>query len=217
MALRRLAVIALSGTLLAGGWLTVEAARLPADVQSWIFDDIAAVPVNDVGLLLGCAPMLGHGRPNPFFTARVHAAADLFAAGRIRFVLASGDNGTVAYNEPARLRDALIAAGVPADRIILDHAGFRTLDSVVRARDVFGQQRFTVISQRFHNERAVFLARERGIEAVAYDAPEVGGLDGFKVKVREALARVRAVLDVRVLKTQPRFLGPSVSIGAPSA
>ncbi|MGB0177627.1 MAG: SanA/YdcF family protein, partial [Owenweeksia sp.] len=100
----------------------------------------------------------------------------------------------------------------PEERIVLDYAGFRTFDSMVRAREVFGQQAFTVISQPFHNERAIFIARKFGIEAYGYNAPDVIGAGGFRTKVREVGARVKMVLDIYVLNTQPKFLGEKIII-----
>jgi SanA protein len=200
--------------LVASGWMAAEVAAMERTAGARVFDDAAAVPANRVGLLLGCSPRLADGRRNLYFDLRIRAAAELYRAGKVRYVLASGDNGTKGYDEPGEMKAALVAAGVPEDRIALDYAGFRTLDSVVRAKKVFGEERFTVISQRFHNERAVYLARENGIDAVGFNARDVGGAAGRFTRLREIGARVKAVLDVHVLRTRPRFLGEPVRIGA---
>lgn len=178
----------------------------------YLYSSITDVPQNDVALVLGTSRRAPSGGPNPFFEARMDAAAALFKAGKVKYLLVSGDNGEEEYNEPSDMRDALVARGVPKERIYLDYAGFRTLDSVVRAREVFGQDRFTLVSQAFHNERAIFIARHFGIQAIGFNAADVGGAAGAQVNSREVLARVQVVLDLYVLNTQPKFYGPRVPI-----
>jgi len=175
--------------------------------RKWIFDDPAILPTNAVGVVLGTSNRLRGGQPNPFFNNRMEAAAELFKLGRVRHLLVSGDNRTPGYNEPEKMRQALIALGVPATAITLDYAGLRTLDSVVRAHEVFDQQQFTIISQENHLYRAVFIARYYHIEAVAFAAKPVPVRQGFRVALREMLARVKAVLDLYILDTRPRHLG----------
>ena len=177
-------------------------------------DRAEAVPPMDVALVLGCSPRI-QGRPNLFFTHRIEAASALFKTGRVKALLVSGDNGSRQYDEPTAMKAALVAAGVPAERIVCDYAGFRTLDSVVRAREVFGQSRFLVVSQHFHNERAIFLARRLGIEAVGLNAQDVPRRRALTTWLREYLARVQAVLDVTLLDTRPRFAGPPEPIRLP--
>ena len=177
-----------------------------------VFASVSTVPARDVGLLLGTGKTTKGGWSNPHFENRVHAAAELYRAGKIKHLLVSGDNHVAGYDEPTDMRDALMAEGVPASAITLDYAGFRTLDSVVRAKKVFGLTRLTVISERFHNYRAVFIARRYGIEAVAYCAEEVSLRWSAKVKARECAARLKAVVDLYVLDTQPHFLGEPVPI-----
>jgi SanA protein len=169
-----------------------------------IFSQIETVPHNHVGLLLGTSPYMRDGSENPFFRNRVEAAARLYEAGRIDVVLASGDNLYRTYNEPARMRAALVERGIPEDRILVDTAGYRTLDSVVRAGTVFGWKRFTIISQEFHNHRALFVASESNLDAIAFSAEDVGGYAGLRQTLREHLARTLAVLDVHLLGTAPR-------------
>jgi len=196
-------------------WLGIESASLSSQASSFCYSQVGTVPEQRVGLLLGCSSRLGNGRPNPYFERRLQAAADLFLAGKIRFILVSGDNGRREYDEPTIIKRALVKKGIPATGIVLDYAGFRTFDSVLRARDVFGLTEFTVISQHFQNERAIFIARANGIQAIGYDAPDVYGRDGVRTRVRELFARARAVLDVRILGTRPRYLGPPIRIGNP--
>ncbi len=174
-----------------------------------VHDDIEEIEAGRAGLVLGTSPWAGEGRRNLYFEGRMEAAAELFHAGRVTFLIVSGDNRHESYNEPREMRRALVARGVPADRIVYDFAGLRTLDSVIRAREVFGQERIVVISQRFHNERAVCLARHFGIAAEGFNArgPERGAA-WWRNWVRERLARVQFLLDLYVLDSQPRHLGP---------
>lgn len=169
------------------------------------------VPELPVALVLGCSPEIA-GRPNLFYVYRMDAAVRLYQAGRVRALIVSGDNGAKNYDEPTAMKEDLVRRGVPAEAVYCDYAGFRTLDSVVRAERIFGQKRFVVVSQRFHNERAVFLARRHGLQAEAFDARDVTGNPGLMTHLREYLARVQAVLDVTLLRTKPRFEGPPVKI-----
>lgn len=175
------------------------------------FNHTQEVRKNKVGLLLGTSKYIKGGRINQFFVNRIEAAVRLYEADKIDYILVSGDNRHASYNEPDVFRKALIERGIPDDCIFLDFAGFRTLDSVVRALEVFGQSEFTVISQQFHNERAIFIARGYGIDAIGYNAGDVPGYHGLKVKAREALARVKVVLDL-IFKVQPHFLGEPIEI-----
>lgn len=175
------------------------------------FDNLSDVPHRKVGLLLGTSPKLSDGRDNLYFNYRIQAAVELYNSGKIKYLLVSGDNGRNDYNEPLEMRKALIALGVPADRIVEDYAGFRTLDSVVRAQKVFGQSLFIVISQKFHNERAVYIARKYGIDAVGYNACDVGKAFGFKTRLREYLARVKVFVDL-CTKKQPKYLGKEIHL-----
>jgi len=181
---------------------------------AFVASDVGALRHERVGLILGCAPRLGNGASNPFFSNRIAAAVELFKAGKVDFLLASGDNRKAGYDEPSAMRDALVANGVPAERITLDYAGFSTLDSVVRAKRVFGLAEFCVITQRDHAMRALYIARENGIDAVGFAAADVpASRGGLRVKIRESLARVRTLVDVHVLDREPHFLGPAVAIG----
>ena len=175
-----------------------------------LFRDIESLPHNKVGLVLGTGSSLQNGDPNPFFINRIQAASALFHAGKVDYLLLSGDHSSVDYNEPQQMKDALVLLGVGEEWIVLDYAGRRTLDSVIRAKEVFGLDSFTVISQRFHNERAVFTGLEKGLDVVGYNA---GDVSSIRVAVRDWLSRAMAVLDVKVLNTQPRFLGEPIVVG----
>jgi len=177
------------------------------------YDDPETMPHRSVGLLLGCPRIIQHGRRNLFFRYRIEAAARLFQAGKVDYLLLSGDNFSPGCTETDDMQEALIEAGVPARKIYCDFEGLRTLDSVVRARKIFGQTELTIISQKFHNERAIFLAEHRGLDAIGFNAQTPGGYRGFMSLCREQFARVRAVLDAELLDTQPKLLGEKVRIG----
>ncbi|MGB5274619.1 MAG: ElyC/SanA/YdcF family protein [Flavobacteriaceae bacterium] len=175
------------------------------------FSTIESVPKNRVGLVLGTSKRRTNGQPNPYYTYRIDATIALFKAGKIDFVLVSGDNGTIYYNEPTTIKKDLVEGGIPENRIFLDYAGFRTLDSMVRAKEVFGLEHVTVISQKFHNERAIYLAEKKGLHAIGFNATDVSGQPGLKVKLREYFARVKVFLDL-VFNTQPKFFGDTIEI-----
>ena len=165
-----------------------------------------------VGVVLGTAPILGSGRPNPFFEGRMDAAARLFHAGKVRHWVLSGDNGRKSYDEPAAMRAALLVRKVPASALTVDAAGFRTLDSMARARHVFGLRRVVIVTDDFHQARALFLAQGSGLDATGYASEPVPFWISKKTRCREWGSRVKAVLDLHVLKTSPRFLGPRIQI-----
>ncbi len=180
------------------------------------YDRVEDVPPRICGLVLGTTPKVGT-QDNLFFKSRMKAAADLIKASKVQFLIVSGDNSRNGYDEPSEMKAALIALGVPANRIYCDYAGFRTLDSVVRARRIFGQVEFTIISQKYHNERALYIAQRHGLpDCVAYNAPDVAAEKMLKQYVRELGARVMAILDVEFLKTEPKFLGKTVYISEKS-
>ncbi|WP_415270895.1 SanA/YdcF family protein [Leminorella richardii] len=175
--------------------------------EAQLYSNVQDIPARNVALVLGAKPN------NRYFTRRIDAAAELYHAGKVQWLLVSGDNGKKHYDEPSAMQRALIEKGVPKGAIFCDYAGFSTLDSVVRANKVFGENSFTIVSQRFHNQRALYLAQQYGIDAIAYDAKDLPIGRGKYTQMREKLARVSALLDSRILNRQPKFLGPSVVIG----
>ncbi len=180
--------------------------------RSRIFDDVEKIPFNKCGLVLGTSKFLSDGRTNTYFTTRLDAALKLHSSGKIRYVIVSGDNGEKYYNEPLQMKNYLVERGFPAKKIFMDFAGFRTLDSVVRARHIFGQEKITVISQRFHLERAIYLGRKNAMDLVGFAANEVNELSHIRIRLREVLARVKAFIDVHILNKKPRFLGEKILI-----
>lgn len=184
-----------------------------ANAEEKLHVDVDAIPYNKVGLLLGSNPELPSGRENPYYHYRIDAAVALFKAGKIDYILASGDNHIVSYDEPTFMMEDLIKAGIPKDRIYLDFAGFRTLDSVVRCKEVFGESNITIISQQFHNERALYIADKKGLNAIGFNAKDVSARAGAYTNAREKLARVKMVLDLWFGK-DPKFFGDPIHIGS---
>lgn len=179
--------------------------------KSRIFTDVNNLPTNNCALLLGTGKTLKSGQPNEFFVNRIEAAMTLYRAGKISYIVVSGDNHIQGYNEPQDMKDALVQAGFPADSIYMDYAGFRTYDSVIRMWKIFGQTQFTIISQAFHLRRAIYIASQFDLDVVGYTAKDVKAYNGFMTKVREKFARVKVFIDL-IFNKSPKFLGETVSI-----
>jgi SanA protein len=177
-----------------------------------VYSDFSLLPDHRVALVLGTSYRSVGGGPNPFFENRIKMAAELYRLGKIDHFILSGDNSTMFYNEPIEMRKALIREGVPLQAITLDYAGLRTLDSVVRSKAIFGQDRIIIITQSFHSYRALFISAFYDIDAVAMVAEDPDLDRTFKVRVREYFARTVAVLDLYVFKTAPRHLGEKEKI-----
>jgi SanA protein len=199
------AVLILAATLLIN-WRVVHIAR------SSVYSSYMDIPAKKVGLLLGTSKYMRDGDINPYFYNRIESAVVLYKLGKIRYIIASGDNSKHEYNEPRQMFEALVEYGVEKQAIYLDYAGFRTLDSIVRCKEIFGQNSFIIITQDFHIHRAIYLAKKYSLDAVGFSARDVSGWGNAKILVREYLARVKAFLDINVLKKQPKFLGEKVRI-----
>jgi SanA protein len=178
-----------------------------SSTQSRVYDDIEKVPHNKVALVLGTSSRLVGGAPNPFFVNRMTRAAELYRLDKVEHFILSGDNRTVYYNEPETMRGALIALGVPDSVITLDFAGLRTFDSIVRSKEIFGQDSITIITQPFHSYRALFISDRVNVNAIAIGAEEPDAEKAFHVYIREYFARTKAVLDLYLLNTEPKHLG----------
>lgn len=200
-----IAVVALIATM----FVCYKTVKHSADGK--LYTDVRTIPYNKVGLLLGTTKYMGKGKVNPYYHYRIQAAAQLVKAGKVKYIIASGDNSTRQYNEPQEMKEDLIKAGVHPSRIYLDYAGFRTFDSIVRLHEIFGQDSVTVISQQFHNERAIYLASHEGIYAVGFNARDVNREQGMRVQTREKLARVKVFVDY-LIGEEPKFLGEKVVI-----
>lgn len=171
--------------------------------DAYIYDNWSLIPENRVGIVLGTSPYTRGGGRSADFHGRIEAAVGLYQAGKIRHIIVSGANPDQTYNEPRRMWQELVKAGIPQEAITMDFAGFRTFDSVARGQHVFGLKRYTIITQKYHSYRAVFLARKMGVPAVAFTAPGTQN----RHPAREVFARLKAVLDLYLLRTEPRFLG----------
>lgn len=178
---------------------------------SQLYTDIKLIPKNKVGLLLGTAKYEDKALKiiNTYYQNRIDATVNLYMAGKIDYIIVSGDNGSKYYNEPALMKADLVARGIPAKKIYMDNAGFRTLDSILRCRDIFGQESFTIISQEFHDRRALYIANHKHVTAVAFKAED--GDTFWDAQLREKFARVKMVTDL-IFNTQARYYGEQVVI-----
>ena len=192
-------------------WLSHD--RIEATTDDQILKVADAASVKHAALVLGCSQFLADGRENLFFRHRMDRAAELFETGLVRTIIVSGDNSRQDYDEPTDMRNALIERGVPGERIYSDYAGFRTLDSIVRAREIFQQESFYVVTQEFHARRAVYIANNLGMTVTGIPARDVTGRHGVKTHLREYLARVKTMIDVHLTRSGPKFLGDRIEIG----
>jgi SanA protein len=171
--------------------------------------NVEEIPATEYGLLLGTTPQTRFGKKSDFFKFRIDATEALYKAQKIRRIVISGDENSLdGVNEPECMRDSLVARGIPEQDIILDGKGFRTLDSVVRMSKVFGANSFTIISQQFHNERALYLATHLDLETKnvqAFHAQSPTTNFAFITYVREYLARVKMFIDI-ITKKEPQTL-----------
>lgn len=170
-----------------------------------LYRAVGEIPHRRAALVLGCSKYT-QGRLNLYYQRRINAAAELWQAGKIDAIVVSGDNSRKDYDEPSTMKADLIEKGVPADYITIDYAGFRTLDSVIRAEQVFGLKDYMVVSQPFHCRRAIYLARQQGQSVIGYCAADVAGSSGMKIRLREVLARAKAVVDI-LISQPPKYLG----------
>lgn len=185
-----------------------EVERFSADFHSCNIDSL---PNCKTALVLGTSKYLRGGLKNDYFFNRIHAAVYLFHKKKIKYLILSGDNSQENYNEPAMMRKELRRYGIPDSVMFADYAGFRTFDSMVRAKEIFGQNKLLVISQEFHNERAIFIGRNKGMEVWAFDAPDVASYKQMKTRTREIFARAKVVLDI-LFGIEPHFLGEKINI-----
>lgn len=175
-----------------------------------IYNDYEQLPYTPIGVVLGTSKYIKGGGINSFYKNRIDGAIDLYWLGKIDYLLLSGDNARLSYNEPITMRRDLLKANIPDSAIVLDYAGFRTLDSVIRANKVFDANNFTIITQEFHCERALFIAQFQGIQAQCFAVPSPDNM--FMVRVRELFARSGTFADLYILNKEPKFLGPMLPI-----
>lgn len=203
--LRRFWKLILAGIIVFTAVILLSNYWVEQSAKEKTFSTIESIPYNPTGLVLGTSKKVRGGNINLYFKYRMEAAVELFNAGKIKFIIVSGDNSIMEYNETRDMKKALVEMGIPEDKIVEDFAGFSTLDSVLRAKEVFGQDSITVISQEFHNKRAVFIAKNHDIYALGFNAQNVPQRYGTVTITREYFARVKAILDVYVLGSMPKF------------
>ena len=173
-----------------------------------LYNDIKKVPAKKAALVLGTSKYMIGGGKNYFYTYRIRAVAELFRAGKVKAIVVSGDNSTKYYNETSKMKKDLVKAGVPSRYITLDPLGVRTLDSVVRAEAIFDLKDYIIVSQKFHLERALFIAKAKGQKVIGFIAKDIPGtMTAYRMKAREYLAGAKAFLDVYILHTTPKFDG----------
>ncbi|HET9223572.1 MAG TPA: ElyC/SanA/YdcF family protein [Roseiflexaceae bacterium] len=202
----RLALLTLVAPLL----LVAPAIYVVVATSSYRYDDLAAIPPVRVAIVFG-AGLRRDGRPSPMLADRVRAAAQLYQLGQVQKILMTGDNSRVEYDEVSAMRRYAVELGVPSDDITLDYAGFSTYESCYRASVIFGVRQAVLITQRYHLPRAVYTCRDLGIEAFGLGAPDWGTY-GVGVMLpytsREALATIKALWQVHIVRPPPTFLGP---------
>ncbi|WP_420855609.1 SanA/YdcF family protein [Vibrio maerlii] len=176
-----------------------------------IYKDIEQVPNYEVAVVLGTSKYLGRTL-NEYYSHRIDAAIELYDQGKTDNFLLSGDNAHRSYNEPWTMKRDLLKAGIPEQSIYLDYAGFRTLDSVVRAKAIFDTDDFLIVTQQFHCERALFIANQLDIKANCLAVSGPISKQGYSVRMREVFARTKAFIDLFITHTQPKFLGPKEPI-----
>jgi len=195
-------LIVLIGFIVVSNWVIISSAK-----QS-IYNSVVKTPSgNKVALLLGTSRYRAGGTTNLYFQYRINTAVELYRIGKIKHIIVSGDNRVENYNEPKQMQIVLMSRGIPESAITLDYAGFRTLDSVVRCKKVFGQTKFIIISQKFHVERALFIAHKYDIDAIGFAAKDPPQKYSTRTKIREIFAKTKAVIDLYLINKKPKFLG----------
>ncbi len=204
----RLLCVICAAALAAWCFLAYSNKTVVDTASPWLYSSTESVPFKAVGVVPGTKPS------GFYFANRIEMAAALYHAGKVKWLIVSGDNRRENYNEPLEMQKALVKKGVPASAIYCDYAGFTTLDTVLRARDVFGQSEVTIISQAFQNQRAIYLARQNRVQAIGINAADVGSEHRYWLgSLREYVARGRAVLDTSLLNRRPHFGGPKIIPG----
>lgn len=201
-------ILAVSFSIFANVWIVQH-------TKTRVFPDMDFMPPKEVTLVLGTSKQLVGGRANPFFENRMDAAAALYHNGKTRQFLLSGSNPDQYYNEPKDMKKALVKRGVPEEAISLDFAGLRTFDSVYRAREIFGQNEFIIVTQAWHAYRALFICDFYDMDAVAYTAANVSVYESTHVTLREFLARPKAIIDLYILRKQATVMGNKEELNKP--
>lgn len=168
-----------------------------------IYTDISKIPKNKIGLLLGTSKVLEDGESNLYFTYRLNAAVALFNSKKIEYILISSVYESKENDNPLDFKNELLKKGIPENKIYLDYGGSRTLYSIYNFKEDFNRTSFTIISQEFHNERAIFLAEHFGLNPIGFNAQDVNNTLGVKTQIREYFARVKVFIDI-IFKVRPK-------------
>ncbi|MDE7024837.1 MAG: YdcF family protein, partial [Paramuribaculum sp.] len=176
-------------------WMVAYAAK------DRLYDNVENVPHRKVGLVLGTSPIsTWNGRRNYYFDHRIKAASELYKAGKVDWLVVSGGdyrNTENGYDEPVAMRDSLMKQGVDSAHIVLDYDGTRTLNSIAKMRDVYRHDSIIIISQKYHNERALYQAKHLGIDGIGFNAKTPGRRTSWwRNRGREVLARVKLFVDI---------------------
>jgi len=196
---RRLSQIAkLSVCLLSILIIIVVIANTYVNIYSakYLYSDVHSIPENEYCLVLGTSKYIIGGDNNAYFDNRIDAVVHLWKNQKIKKIIVSGDNREENYNEPEALKKALIKKGIPDSIIFKDRDGYRTLNSIISSQSKFDLQAVTIVSQKFHNSRAVFLAKQSGMNAIGFNADDISFRKGYKIHIREWFAKVKAIIDV---------------------
>jgi SanA protein len=215
--LKRLIWIGCAATLSGGAVILFSEWLVGSAAEGKLYDSVSDIPVRQTGVVLGTSKFVASGGVNAHYKNRIDAAVELYEASKVTYILVTGDNGEAEYDEPTTMKSDLVSRGIPAENIYRDFAGFRTFDSMVRAKKVFGLDSFTVISERFHNERAIYISEHESLAVIGFNAKDVDAYYGLRTQIRERFARLAAVLDVTLFDTQPKFLGEKIEIGKDAA
>lgn len=198
----RVAVILLAlAAVVVVGFAVIANRRVVESTRDAIVDSASNLPVHDVGLVLAAQA------DAPQWVSRVDAGAVLFKAGKVKHLLVSGDSGTTGYGEPNAIKEELVRLGVPAECITSDPGGYGILDSLIRAKNVFEVNALTIIVQRVHCPRALFIARTLSMDAVAFAVAETDAPFAWRHEASEVFFRTVAVVDMFAFRRRSRFFG----------
>ena len=193
--------------------ILLSASLLAQQDEYEIYTDIEKIPSKKAALVLGTAKYIAKGKQNYFYTYRIRAAAKLWKAKKVKAIVVSGDDGSHYFDEATAMYKDLIKLGVPAKYITRDFGGFRTFDSIVRAKEIFDLDDYIVVTQKFHLNRALYLAKAKGQKAIGFAAKSLEGTSSLKkMQEREELAMIKAYLDINILNTKPKVLGKKIKV-----
>ena len=178
--------------------------------KKYIIHDSSAAPVSDAVIVLG-AMIYRSGAPSPILRDRLDYGYELYIQGKAKKILVSGDHGQSNYDEVNVMKNYLLGLGVPSEDIFMDHAGFNTYDSMYRAKSIFCVGSLLISTQEFHMSRAVYIARQLGIDAYGYPCEDKPIYSMGYLNRREALARLKAFWDT-LIKRAPQYLGDTMPI-----